>query len=261
VVSSDAIEVGRPSLLTSKQGYVNQPAFTADGGGVYFTWRPEGSQADIWFHDLRTRQERPVTCTSEEEYLASPTPDRQGLTVVRVDRDLGRTVAVLGFDGKPRQTLFPRLTTVGAYRWADDHTMAMLLFAPDAPSRIVLGDVSTGAIDSVAEQVGASLAAIPGARAISYVDNSDEHAQLMRLDLASRATAKLLTLPDGVDGVAWLADGSMLAGSGTQILRASPAAPPWQKVGDLAGQIRGTIARLVVSDDQRRVAIVVRSGD
>lgn len=240
---------------------MNQPAFTADGGGVYFTWRPEGSQADIWFHDLRTNQEHPVTCTSEEEYVANPTPDGKGLTVVRVNRDLGRTLTVLGLDGKPQQTLFPSLNTVGAYRWADDHTVAMLLFAPDAPSRIVLGDVRTEQVDSVAEQVGASLTVIPGTHAISYIDNSDEHqANLMRLDVASHTTAKLLALPDGVDSVAWLADGSMLAGSGTQILRTSLAAPSWHKVADLSGQIHGEIARLLVSDDQHRLAIVVRPG-
>jgi hypothetical protein len=33
----------------------------------------------------------------------------------------------------------------------------------------------------------------------------------------------------------------------------------WQEVGDLAGKIEGPIARLVVSDDQRRVAIVVHA--
>jgi hypothetical protein len=260
-VSTDTIRLDPPTRLTTKQGYVNQPAFTAGGGGVYFTWRPDGSQADIWFHDLRTHEEHPVTCSSEEEYLASPTPDGKGLTVVRVNPDLGRTMTVLGLDGKPRQTLFPRLVTVGAYRWADDHTIAMLLFEPDAPSRIVLGDVRSENIVSVAEQVGASLAVIPGTHAISYIDNSDEHqANLMRLDVASHATAKLLALPDGVDSVAWLADGSVLAGSGTQILRASPAEPSWREVADLSSQLHGTIARLIISDDQRRLAIVVRPG-
>jgi hypothetical protein len=46
-----------------------------DGAALYFTWRPEGGQADIWLHDIATGTERPVTCTSEEEYGATPTPD------------------------------------------------------------------------------------------------------------------------------------------------------------------------------------------
>lgn len=265
-VAAGSIQVGTPALMTAKRGYVNQPAFAPDGGGLYFTWRPVGSQADIWFHDLRSGEERPVTCTSEEEYAASMTPDRTALSVIRVATDLSRTLAVLGLDGTPQRTLLPSLTLVGAYRWADDHTLAVFVSSPDGASRLVLGDATTGRVDTVAEQVGAALAAIPGTRAISYLDNSDQNrTYLMSLDVASRATEKLLELPEGVDHVAWLSDGSVLVASGTRILRAMPSrvaasssAPhAWQEAGDLAGKLDGTIARLVVSDDQRRLAIVV----
>jgi len=264
--SAGSVQIGAPALMTAKRGFVNQPAFAPDGGGLYFTWRPVGSQADIWFHDLRSGAERPVTCTSEEEYAASPTPDRTGLSVIRVGTDLSRTLAVIGLDGALRHTLLPDLTVVGAYRWADDHTLAVFVSGADGTSRLVVGDTATGRVDTVAEQVGAALAAIPGSHAISYLDNSGEsRAQLMRLEIASRATAKLLELPEGVDHVAWLADGSVLVASGTRILRAMPAAATspsapaaWQEVADLAGKLEGSIARLVVSDDQRRLAIVVR---
>lgn len=265
-VSASSIRLGAPALMTRKRGYVNQPAFASDGSGLYFTWRPVGSQADIWFHDLRSGEDHPVTCTSEEEYAASMTPDRMALSVIRVGNDLSRTLAVLGFDGKLQRTLLPSLTLVGAYRWADDHTLAVFVSAPDGASRLVLGDATTGRVDAVAEQVGAALAAIPGTHAISYLDNRDPHRMsLMSVDVASRATEKLLELPDDVDQVAWLADDSVLVASGTRILRATPmaavrapASPTWQEVGDLAGKLDGAIARLLVSEDQRWLAIVVR---
>jgi Tol biopolymer transport system component len=256
--SPDHVELGAPVLATSKQGYVNQPAFLADGSGMYFTWRPAGSQADIWLRDLRTREERPVTCSSEEEYVASPAPDRQELTVVRVDPDRSRRLVVLGLDGAIRRALFPTLTSIGAYRWADDHTIAILAGEPDGSFAIWIGDVSTGALDKVAHHVRAALATIPGRRAVSYVDDSDpDHLQLRSIDLATHATAQLLSLPDSVDNIAWLSDGSVLAARGTQILRASAAAPDWREVASLAGKIEGTISRLVVSPDQQRLAVVV----
>jgi Tol biopolymer transport system component len=263
--SAGSIQVGTPALMTPKRGFVHQPAFAPDGSGLYFTWRPARSQADIWFHDLRSGEEHPVTCTSEEEYAASVTPDRTALSVIRVGKDLSRTLAVLGLDGAPRRTLLPSLTLVSAYRWADDHTLAVFVSGPDGASRLVLGDATTGRVDTVAEPVGAALAAIPGTRAISYLVQSDQdRINLMSVDVASRATKKLLELPEGVDHVAWLSDGSVLVASGTRILRAMPpgaaapssAPPAWQEVADLAGKLEGTIARLVVSDDQRRLAIV-----
>ena len=247
-------EIGPVTVATTKQGYVNQPAFTADG--LYFTWRPDGSQADIWFRDLQGH-EHAVTCTSEEEYVPSPTPDHR-LSIIHVASDLTRQLVILGLDGKPQQTLFPGENTVGAYRWADDHTIAIFVSDPDGSSRLVLGDVSTGKLDTVARQVGAALAPIPNTHMISYVDNSDEHhATLRSMELATHATAKLVELPDGVDNVAWLADGTMLAGSGTKILRASEQAPAWSQVADL--HLDGPITRLVVSDDRTRIAIVVHT--
>jgi hypothetical protein len=267
-ISADTIELGTLALMTTKHGYVNQPAFAPDGSGLYFTWRPVGSQADIWFHDLRSGEERPVTCTSEEEYAANVTPDRKALSVIHIASDLSRTLSVLGLDGMPQRKLLPTLTSVGAYRWANDHALAVFVSGPDGASQLVLGDATTGSVVTVAEQVGAALAAIPGTQAISYLDNRDEHHMaLMSLDVASHATAKLLDLPDlpeGVNNVTWLSDGSVLVASGTRILRAmpapattSPTPAAWREVGDLAGRIDGAITRLVVSDDRRQLAIVV----
>ena len=61
-----------------------------------------------------------MTCTSTEEYVASPRAD--GLTVVRVEPDLRRDLVRLGPDGRERQVLFPSLTTVGSQLWLDDTT-------------------------------------------------------------------------------------------------------------------------------------------
>jgi hypothetical protein len=256
-VSSSTVQLGAPALVTSKQGYVNQPAFAADGSGLYFTWRPEGSQADIWFRDLRSTDEHPITCTSEEEYVANLTPDRRGLSVVHVAADLSRTLAVLGLDGAPQRTLFPALTSVGAYRWVDDHTVALFVTDP-AGSKLLLGDVSSNSVVSVAERVGAAIAVIPGTRSISYIDNTAEHPSLMSLDLATRTSARLFALPEGVDHIAWLADRSVLVVAGTRVLRASTASPEWREIADLAGKIDGILTRVVVSDDQRRIALVTR---
>jgi hypothetical protein len=255
-VEHDTVHVGPPVLATSKRGFVNQPSLLPDGSGLYFTWRPEGSQADIWFRDLRTGAEHPVTCTSVEEYAASPT--RDGLIVVRVEADLSRRLVRLDLEGHERQVVFPSMTTVGAHAWVDDNTAVLFEPGPDAttPSSLVLADLRSGKLETVARDVGAALAAIPGARAVSYIDNQDEHQpKLMRLDVDTHATMLLLALPEGADNVAWLPDGSVVRGSGTRILRASMASPAWQEVADLAGTIEGTIMRLVIRDNH--LAIVV----
>ncbi len=251
------IQIGAPAVATSKQGYVSQPLFAPDGAGLYFTWRPEGSQADIWFHDLGSGAERPVTCTSVEEYSARLIGD--GLTVIRVAPDLTRELVSLGLDGRERQVLFPGMTTIGAYNWIDATTAA--LFVPPTPpasaTSLVLGDLRTGKLETVAENVGPALSMIPGTHDLSYIDQSNEdHWNLMRLDVGTHAATLVLPLPDGVTQVTWLPDGSMLACIGTRIVRASIGAPAWRDVVDLAGSIDGTLSGMVISKDQRRIALV-----
>lgn len=256
--ASGSVHVGAPVLATTKLGYVNQPAFAADGSGLYFTWRPDGSQADIWFRDAHTGAEHPVTCTSVEEYAAVPVPD--GLVVVRVQADLSRTLVALDRDGHDRAALFPALTNVGAQLWLDATTAVIFDPGPDSstPSRLIVANAQTGALATAAQDVGAAMAVIPGTRAISYIDNHDEHhPMLMKLDVDTRATSVLMALPEGADNVAWLSDGSVLRGMGTQIMRASPAAPDWQPVADLAGAIAGPIQRVVVHGDTLAVVVHV----
>lgn len=248
-----AVAIGAPEPLTQKRGYVNQPAFDDSGAGLYFTWRPEGGQADIWHHEIATGAERPVTCSSEEEYSA--TPLRDGLIVLRIAADRSRALVRLGPDGRLRDRLFPGVGDLGAYLWIDDQRVAMFVGGPDG-TRLSIGDPHSGAMREVASGVTAAMAVTAGGAALGYVDQRADQAQLVRLDLATGATVPVVTLPDGVEKFAWLPDGSVLAGSGRAIVRASAADPTWREVGRFDDRLDGTITRVIAGAGH--LAIVTR---
>jgi hypothetical protein len=251
------LHLGAPVPATARTGFVSQPAFTPDGAGLYFTWRPDGSQADIWYRDLRTAAEHPVTCTSTEEYSARPIDG--GLSVIRVEPDLTRHVVRLTADGRARDTLFPNQPNIGAYTWLDATTAA--LFIPPTPpateTSLVLADTRTPTLTPLVTQLDPGVAVIPGSHDLSYVDHADpDHLRLMRLDLATRATTLIAPLPDRFSHIAWLPDGSYLAFLGTRIFRATPDAPQYTLVADLAGRIDGALTSITLSPDRTRVALV-----
>jgi len=252
-LAGERVTIGAPALLTEKRGYVNQPAFDADGAGLYFTWRPEGGQADIWHHEIASGKERPITCTAEEEYSATPT--RDGLIVLRIAADGSRALVRLGPDGQLRDRLFPGIADLGAYLWIDDAHVAMFFGGADG-TRLAIGDPRTGAMRDVATGVSAAMTATAGGGALGYVDQRAEAAQLMRLDLTTGAIAPVVTLPDGVEKFAWLADGSVLAGAGRTITRASAADPTWREVGRFDRGLEGSITRVIAGAG--RLAIVTR---
>lgn len=251
-LANGAVAIAAPEPLTDKRGYVNQPAFGADGAGLYFTWRPEGGQADIWLHDIATGAERPVTCTSEEEYSATPT--RDGLIAVRVAADKSRALVRLGLDGRLRDRLFPTIGDVGAYVWIDDAHVAMFFGSVDG-TRLVLGDPQSGALREIASGVTAAMAAAPDG-ALGYVDQRSQPARLMRLDLAAGTAAPVAAIPVEVEKFAWLPDGSVLAGAGRTIVRASAEDPTWREVDRFDDRLDGIITRVIAGP--RHLAIVTR---
>lgn len=251
------LHLGRPTPATTRTGFVSQPAFSPESTGLYFTWRPDASQADIWYRDLRTAAEHPVTCTSAEEYSARPIDG--GLSVIRVEPDLTRHVVRLTADGRPRDALFPAQPNVGAYTWLDPATAA--LFIPPTPpateTSLVLADTRSNTLTPLVTQLNPGVAVIPDTHDLSYVDHSDpDHLRLMRLDLTTHASSLIAPLPDGVDHITWLPDGSYLACLGTRIFRATPSSPRYTLVADLTGQIDGTLTTITLSPDRRHAALV-----
>lgn len=249
------LHLGTPVPVSSKTGFVSQPGFAPDGSGLYFTWRPEGSQADIWYRDLRTGVEHPVTCTSTEEYSARPIEG--GLSVIRIEPDLTRHLVRLTADGHDRDVLFASQPNIGAYNWLDASIAALFITpaTPDGDPSVVLGDARTGQIWPLVEKAGPAVSVIPNSHDISYVDMSDQHWRLMRLDLTTRSTKLIAPLPEGVDHVTWLPDGSYLAYVGTRIMRASPDAPKYRLVANLAGAVEGNVTGLLLSPDRTRAVI------
>ncbi len=176
--------------------------------------------------------------------------------MVRVSPDLTRSLVRLDARGNVGETLFPNLANLGAYLWIDDDRVA--LFTGDKNgTQLMLGDVHTGAVQPIADNVSAAMALMPGSRAISFVDQTDEHARLMRFDLSTHAITPIMAVPDGVEKFAWLADESVLYGDGTKLVRASAAQPTPHELIDFRGAIIGAITRVTVSGN--RIALVVHA--
>ena len=77
------------------------------------------------------------------------------------------------------------------------------------------------------------------------------------LDPASRETARLVRLPEGVEDYAWLPDGSILCGRESRLLRWSgKAGNEWREIADLATAGVKDITRLAVNARGDRIAFV-----
>ncbi|MGQ0538780.1 MAG: TolB family protein, partial [Gemmatimonadaceae bacterium] len=207
------LTLGPVRNVTRRPGYDNQPAFARDSRTLYYTSNRGDGQTDIWAVDVTGGRSRRVTRTRESEYSAAVTPDRTGLSVVRVEADSTQRLwrFPLG-SGRPCLVL-EHVKPVGYYAWADDSTVA--LFVLGRPASLQLARLDSRAVDTLAHDIGRSLHRVPGTGRVSFVDKADSAVWWIRsADPATRAVAAIAPLPTGVEDYTWTPRGELVASDG-----------------------------------------------
>lgn len=246
------IVTGPPIAITDRDGYDNQPHFTADGWVLYTSIRD--GQADTYRYDPATGRSQRVTRTPESEYSPTPMPGGERFSVVRVEPDSTQRLWSFTTNGSDPQLVLENIRPVGYHAWIGDDRVA--LFVLGDPPTLRVARVGSGAASVIADGIGRSLQAVPGAAAVTFTQEVDggwwirEYSD--RQDTV-RTVARLLG-PDAYH--TWLPDGTLLTAHGTEILAYEPASRDWVPVVDLADAGVGALSRLAVSDDGRRLAVV-----
>src|SRR5258708_30744849 len=149
------MHVGNVIPLTRRPGYNNQPIFSNDGRGVYYSWRPDGSEADIWYHDIRTGKESAITCTPQDEYSPMLMPGRDEISVVSLEDQGKRRLWRIPLGGGQPSPLFANITSVAYYAWADADTVVLnLTDAAQAPTlTLAIGKVLAGSLHRIGSAI------------------------------------------------------------------------------------------------------------
>jgi len=241
--------------VTDRDGYDNQPHFTSDGSGFYYTVVDTAGRADIYRYDVAREESSQVTVTIESEYSATPMPDGAHISLIRVERDSTQRLWRFTRDGEDPAVLLDSIFPVGYHAWGDSTTIA--LFVLGTPPTLQLADTRNGTAEIIESNIGRSLHRIPGRHAISFVHKqSDTEWWIKELDLDTREISPLVKTLSGSEDYAWHPGGGVLMGSGTVMYWWEPGATGWVKVADLAPQGLGNITRIAVSPDGERIAIV-----
>jgi dipeptidyl aminopeptidase/acylaminoacyl peptidase len=253
--SRHAIELaGEVKNVTNRPGYDNQPSWSPDGRALYYTSTREDAQADIYRVDVASGESVRVTMTApESEYSATVTPDKKAISVIRVERDSTQRLWSIPLTGGESHVILPTVKPAGYHAWADARTIG--LFVLGQPNALVLADLKTGKVDTVARSIGRSLHRIPGTNHLSFVSKiDDEEWWIVELDPRARTMTRLARLPKDVEDYAWTPGGTIVAGDGSRLVRWTGTS--WEPIGDLAASGLSGITRLSVSPRGDWIAVV-----
>ncbi len=244
--------------VTARAGYDNQPSWSRDGSAIYYTSTRDDAQADIYRFDIASGTDSRITHTApESEYSATLMPDGTAISVIRVERDSTQRLWRFPLDGGAPTVILPALKPAGYQAWLGDRTLAV--FVLGSPNALVLGDVRTQSVDTVARRIGRSLHRIPGSSHLSFPQfEPDSVVAVMELDPATRALSRRAPLPRGVEDYAWTPDGRLIAGEGSRLVQWTGSA--WAPIGDLGSAGLTQITRLAVSPRADWIAVVAIPG-
>lgn len=281
-VSGTTWTVGKPENISNSPGYDNQPFFLPDGSGVLFTsdrtqpssrvllkdTTPAASgiqevtmprQTDIYRYDLGSRQVSRVIGSPESEYSPTVTPDGQGISVIRVERDQTQRLWRFTRTGERAAVIFADIKPVGYHAWLDGQTIAM--FVLGQPATLQVADTRTGTPQLVASDIGQSVQRIPSG-GVSFVQQGGKEPMISRLVIqdGKPVTTPLITPVPGARQahLAWTPDGMLLMAHSGWLHAWKPGDTAWRGVADLDALGLKGVTRLAVSPKGDRLAIVAQ---
>jgi WD40 repeat protein len=248
--SADAVTVKQ---LTKRAGYDNQPCFTSDNRYLLYSAIQADLEADIFRIDLASGKEERLTKTPQSEFSPTPLPDGSGFSAVCVESDSTQRLWRFPYKGKPAPIL-EKVKGVGYHAWADSDRL--ILFLLHDPYLLVLANAHTGDTTVVAQNIGRSMAPIPGRPEMSFVQVEGSKKWISSFDPSTRKIERISLLPEGSEDFAWTPGGRLLTAQGLILSEWNPDQKQWETLTVLGNQVPGKITRLAVSPDGKWLALV-----
>ena len=243
--------ISNPLNISNNEGYDNQPSFWPDGKSVLYARTVDG-QTEIARYFLETKETKIITKTLQgSEYSPTMMPDRR-ISSIRLDTTGLQRLYAYDLIGSVEE-LVPELV-IGYHAWVGGWKIAAFVLGD--PATLQLIDTKTGESEVVYEQIGRSLHKVPNHDWFSFVDKSKDVWAVKAMDPSDKTVIYLTNSLEGSEDYCWTPQGSMIMGKGTKLYHWERN---WAEFADLKDYNLGSVSRVAVSRDGKKLAVVVNN--
>ena len=256
-----SLDLSSAKNITQRIGYDNQPSFSRNGQGLYYTkmlQTENGQQADLFYFDFAAQQHRNLTRTVQSsEYSPTESPIAQNqLVTVKVEPDGTQRLWTVNTLTGQQQMLQRTLKPVGYFAWGKQEDL--LLFILDEPMKLKYAahykDKDALTIDT---NIGRSIRYNANNDWYTYSKGNNSQQTLWKYDHNINQKTELVKLPERSQYYTWLNDQQVLSAQGSKLMKWTLGSQnQWQLLGDLTSVCPKGISRVAVNGNQTRIALV-----
>ena len=253
-IGREGISVSIPLNISNNPGYDNQPSFLEDGTLLYS--RTRNGQTDIarYYPEQGTTSWLSNTAGGSE-YSPSKIPGREAISAIRLDTTgLQRLYAYPMHSGEP--SLLVEELKIGYHLWVDPNLLVCTVLVEDRMDLVVV-NFKDGSRHTFQKDVGRSLLRIPESDQISYLTKENDTMVVKAMDPKSGRTEPIITLPDDVQDLVWLPDGTLICGYGNKLLGYRPGRDPDWRILQIFPPETGRITRMAVNPSGTQLALTL----
>jgi len=249
-VKKGQITLNNAQNITSRTGYDSQPAFMENDKALYFT-RYINKQTDIYRMDLKSRTSKAYMQTPESEYSATPIAGREGISVVRVDKDGSQNVYWLN-KKKNNAGLMTDIGNIGYHNWTGKNKLWVYVIADEIGN---LFYQTTGKKPKqMASNIGRAIKADAKYKYLYYVDKNLNTWWINKFDSKRLKKTKIIALPNGVEDFAIDSKGNFWCGKGNTLYY-SDKGKNWMIVKEFSIPGLSNITRIDINSRMTQIAI------
>ncbi len=253
---ADANALSDGANVTSRAGYDNQPFFTKDSATFLYS-RDDGTQTDIWEYDIARGTHTQITRTPESEFSPTPSPDNQTISMV-FERNNSIWHLDRSTSDAPQWSLEAAGVTEPVGYFARNYATGDILFWSRYGFNVALTHAEKPAYHFISgHAVPATPMVIPGTDTISFVHRqTNEEVWIKAFDPETKAIRPLTPIVGANANYTWSPDGAILQIEDGKLHRWREGGDGWKVIADLAEHGIASAARIAVSPDGKRIAIV-----
>jgi hypothetical protein len=248
--------------VSNQPGYDNQPSFTPDGKGLFYTSMQPGiaekTQTDAIYYDFSSKSKDNVTKTKDlSEYSPIVITGGKYISFISQDQDNKQWIAKAEIESGKQYIINPHVEPVGYHAWGNNNDFALF----------VLGDVMTLQYFPnserpehivVAENIGRSIRFNATKQLFSFSQGKEK--QYLSVYAPKQNESKILkALPGNSVYYTWFDDNTVISADGTIIYSwqyNEEGEGDWQVWLDLSQHCDTQVTRLAVNANQSKLAFV-----